>query len=57
MQAIHAIAIRNSREHINSDVIDNESPVNEVEEAFEKTTLSITKDSNKVVKGKCDFYN
>lgn len=49
MQAI----IRSSREHINHDIIDeNDSPVNEVEEAFEKTTLSITKENNKVVKGK-----
>lgn len=48
MQAI----IRGSREHVTSDIIDNDSPVNEVEEAFEKATLSITKENNKVVKGK-----
>ena len=48
MQAI----IRSSREHINHDVIDNDSPINEVEGAFEKTTHSITKENNKVVKGK-----
>jgi hypothetical protein len=47
MQAIHAV--RGSREHV-ADIIDNDSPVNEVEEAFEKATLSITKE-NKVVKG------
>lgn len=45
MQAV----IRSSREHIDTDSPD--SPVNEVEEAFEKTTLSITKENNKIVKG------
>lgn len=49
MQAIHQAVIRSSRDNISSDVID--SPVNEVEEAFEKATLSITKENNKVVKG------
>lgn len=49
MQAIHAV--RGSRDNVASDIIDNDSPVNEVEEAFEKATLSITKENNKVVKG------
>lgn len=47
MQAV----IRSSRDHLNQDVIDNDSPVNEIEEAFEKATLSITKENNKIVKG------
>lgn len=51
MQAI----IRGSREHV-ADIIDNDSPVNEVEEAFEKATLSITKEeNNKVVKGELEI--
>jgi hypothetical protein len=41
-------AIRGSREHIAAEIDDVDSPT--VEEAFEKTTLSINK--TKVVKGK-----
>ena len=45
MQAI----IRGSREHVSSEILeDADSPV--VEEAFERTTLAITRD--KIVKGK-----
>lgn len=54
MQAIlHASASHSSREHIPDSAIDDndDSPVKEVEEAFEKTTLSITKENSKVVKG------
>lgn len=40
-------AIRGSREHIPAEVDDVDSPT--VEEAFEKTTLSINK--QKIVKG------
>lgn len=52
MQNIHAI-VRGSRDHLanSSDIIENDSPINEVEEAFEKATLSITKENSKVVKG------
>lgn len=41
-------AIRGSREHVAAEVDDGDSPT--VEEAFEKTTLSINK--QKTVKGK-----
>lgn len=50
MQAV----IRGSREQISSDILeDSESPVNDVEEAFERTTLSISRE--KIVKGKFPF--
>lgn len=45
MQAI----IRGSREHVSSEILDDaDSPVNDIEEAFERTTLSIARD--KIVK-------
>lgn len=46
---MHAV-IRGSNHHESSE-IDNDSPVNDVEEAFERTTLSISRD--KIVKGMC----
>lgn len=42
-------AIRGSREHV-AEQVEADSPINEVEEAFEKTTLSLTRE-NKIVKG------
>lgn len=50
MQAV----IRSSREQVDSDVLDADSPINEVEEAFERTTLSISRD--KLVKGKTKIF-
>lgn len=45
-------AIIGSREQVSAEVeVDVDSPINEVQGAFENTTLSITRD-NKIVKGK-----
>lgn len=46
-------AIRGSREHVAAEIDDGDSPT--VEEAFEKTTLSINK--QKTVKGKMSHEN
>jgi hypothetical protein len=50
MQAI----IRSSRDHL-AEEVEAESPVNDVEEAFERTTLSISRENSKVVKGNCQL--